>query len=147
MTKGTAASRAVLAIVGGVVAVSAIGAGIQPLMSIIGLADQSSDLNKLSGLAEDVREKCTAVENGEAEYRTARNIEFNSLTRLQVSEEGDSLRASFDSRDDNWNSQQYNCNINLDVEDGEYITQGEWDLNVTGSNVENPEVIIEAEQQ
>lgn len=147
MTKGTAASRAILAIVGGLMAVTAIGAGIQPLMSIIGLADQSSDLNKLSGLEDDVREKCTAVENGEAEFRTARNLEFNSLTRLQISEEGNSLTASFDSRDDDWNSQDYGCDLVLDVKGGEYISQGEWDINVTGSNSENPEVTIEAEQQ
>lgn len=147
MTKGTTASRAVLAVIGGMMAVAAIGAGLQPLMGIIGFADQSSDVGLLQDLDTAVREKCAEADNGEAHYRTEFTAEFSSLKYLTVKEGKDQLIAKFVDSQDEWDSRVYECSLSLDAGDRENVTNGEWTFNITGSNSDkNPEVTIEAEQ-
>lgn len=146
--KGTASSRAILAIVGGIMTVMALGSGISPLMNMLGVAEQSTDLDKLEDVEEAVREECNQAINDNYEYSRQFNIEFKSLDEMEVSESEDSLEATFESDESLWQSEKFDCQLEIDNEDG-IITEGEWSIDVKGvdSSGENHIVSISPDQQ
>lgn len=144
--KGAASSRAVLTIVGGIMTVMALGAGISPLMNMLGVAEQSTDTDKLSRMAEAVRQECTQAENNNVEYATEFTVEFQSIDEVTVADNGESLEATFESDNSPWKSDNFKCQLEIDNSQNS-ITEGEWSIEIKGVENENPKVRITPEQQ
>lgn len=144
--KGAASSRAVLTIVGGIMTVMALGAGISPLMNMLGVAEQSTDTDKLSRMAEAVRQECTQAENNNIEYATEFTVEFKSIDEVTVADNGESLEATFESDNSPWKSDNFKCQLEIDNSQNS-ITEGEWSIEIKGVESENPKVRITPEQQ
>ncbi|MFB6144818.1 MAG: hypothetical protein ABEJ98_05905 [Candidatus Nanohaloarchaea archaeon] len=144
--KGMTSSRAVLAVIGALMAVAALGAGIAPLMNMLGLADKSSDFNRLRSLEQATREKCKQAKNNAARFRTELNLEFKKMQRLEVAENNgeEFLKASFKSSSP-WKSRTYICDLTIKRGGKDFVTEGDWNFNITGSGGENPGVTIEVD--
>lgn len=146
MAKGTTASRAVLVIIGAMMAISAISAGIQPLNSLLGISDRSTEFDSLEELSEDVRRSCTEARNSESLNERSFESEFDNLNKLTVSDDGKALKAFFSGEKD-WKSEDYRCQLSLEIEGEEDISEGEWRFKISSPGGENPEVNIQAMKQ
>lgn len=144
--RGAASSRAVLTIVGGIMTVMALGAGISPLMNMLGVAEQSTDTDKLSRMAEAVRQECTQADNNNVEYATEFTVEFKSIDEVTVADNGESLEATFESDNSPWKSRNFKCQLEIDNSQNS-MTEGKWSIEIKGVESENPEVRITPEQQ
>ena len=146
MNKGTTAARAVLVIIGAMMAISALSASIQPLNSLLGVSERSSDFEDLNELAQNVRESCTEAENSESVKNREVEAEFSSLNRLELINDEKTLKGFFDG-DTSWESQTYNCNLALDIDGADEVFEGEWQFEVSASNAENLELSIQADKK